>query len=162
MPKDIGYMNCSKKSFWHLRWISKCRCSDLAVWHQLVKCCVSLILDGWCKGLYWFWLRGRTSSRVCEGTILTCTGVPVVGGYKRGESGREAPKSLLEWLRQVPISRRVGECVFCELCASRWTCPEKEPASSFYRHKEGRLHAWDDLRSCCLLPEWWENSRWSL
>ena len=33
---------------------------------------------------------------VCECTVLSCTGVPVVGEYKQGERGREAPKSLLE------------------------------------------------------------------
>ena len=33
---------------------------------------------------------------MCESTVLSCTGVLVVGGYKRGERGREAPKSLLE------------------------------------------------------------------
>ena len=32
---------------------------------------------------------------VCECTVLSCIGVPVVGEYKRGERGREAPKSLL-------------------------------------------------------------------
>jgi hypothetical protein len=32
----------------------------------------------------------------CASTVLSCTGVLVVGGYKRGERGREAPKSLLE------------------------------------------------------------------
>ena len=33
---------------------------------------------------------------VCESTVLSCTGVPVVGEYKQDERGREAPKSLLE------------------------------------------------------------------
>ena len=33
---------------------------------------------------------------VCECTVLSCTGVPVVAEYKRGERGREAPRSLLE------------------------------------------------------------------
>ena len=36
------------------------------------------------------------SSRGCASTVLSCTEVLVVGGYKQGERGREAPKSLLE------------------------------------------------------------------
>ena len=48
-------------------------------------------------GLSWFRLRGHTSSKgVCEGTALSCTGGACSRGYKRGERGREAPKSLLE------------------------------------------------------------------
>ena len=40
---------------------------------------------------------GRTSSKgVCEGTVLSCTGGACSMGYRRGERGREAPKSLLE------------------------------------------------------------------
>ena len=34
--------------------------------------------------------------RVCESTVLSCTGGACSRGYKRGERGREAPKSLLE------------------------------------------------------------------
>ena len=33
---------------------------------------------------------------VCEGTVLSCTRSACSRGYKRGERGREAPKSLLE------------------------------------------------------------------
>ena len=33
---------------------------------------------------------------VCEGTVLSCTGGACSRGYKRGERGRETPKSLLE------------------------------------------------------------------
>ena len=40
---------------------------------------------------------GRTSSKgVCESTALSCTGGACSRGYKRGERGREAPRSLLE------------------------------------------------------------------
>ena len=40
---------------------------------------------------------GRTSSKgVCEGTVLSCTVGACSRGYRRGERGREAPKSLLE------------------------------------------------------------------
>ena len=48
-------------------------------------------------GLSWFRPRGRTSSkRVGEGTVLSCTRSACSRGYKRGERGRKAPKSLLE------------------------------------------------------------------
>ena len=48
-------------------------------------------------GLSWFRPRGRTSSkRVCEGTVLSCTRSACSRGYKRGERGRETPRSLLE------------------------------------------------------------------
>ena len=33
---------------------------------------------------------------LCECTVLSCTGGACSSGYKRGERGREAPKSLLE------------------------------------------------------------------
>ena len=33
---------------------------------------------------------------VCEGAVLSCTGGACSRGYKQGERGREAPKSLLE------------------------------------------------------------------
>ena len=47
---------------------------------------------------------------VCECTVLSCTGVPVVGEYKRGERGREAPMSLLgekmiEASANIPLKR---------------------------------------------------------
>ena len=48
-------------------------------------------------GLSWFQPRGRTSSKgVCECIVLSCTGGAYSRGYKRGERGRKAPKSLLE------------------------------------------------------------------
>src|SRR6185437_4733365 len=48
-------------------------------------------------GLSWFRSCGRTSSKgVCESTVLSCTGGACSRGYKRGERGREAPRSLLE------------------------------------------------------------------
>jgi len=47
-------------------------------------------------GLSWFRPRGRTSSKgVREGTVLSCTRNACSRGYKRGERGREALKSLL-------------------------------------------------------------------
>ena len=56
-------------------------------------------------------------ARACECTVLSCTGVPVVGEYKRGERGREAPKSLLEE-KMIEASVNIvlrRACVCCEL-----------------------------------------------
>ena len=36
------------------------------------------------------------SKGVSESTVLSCTGGAYSRGYKRGERGREAPRSLLE------------------------------------------------------------------
>jgi hypothetical protein len=47
------------------------------------------------RGLSWFRPRGRTSSRVCVSTVLSCTGVLIEGGYKQGERGGESSKSLV-------------------------------------------------------------------
>ena len=45
------------------------------------------------------------------------SGVLVVGGYKRGERGRETPKSLLEEVIEASanIGAQESGCVFCEL-----------------------------------------------
>ena len=37
----------------------------------------------------------RPAKGVCEGTVLSCTRSACCRGYKQGERGREAPKSLL-------------------------------------------------------------------
>src|SRR6185503_12876196 len=37
----------------------------------------------------------RPAKGVCEGTVLSCTRSACSRGYKQGERGREAPKSLL-------------------------------------------------------------------
>ena len=59
-------------------------------------------------GLSWFRPRGRTSSKgVCEGTVLSCTGGACCRGYKQGERGREAPKSLLEE-KLIEASANIG------------------------------------------------------
>ena len=48
-------------------------------------------------GLSLFRPWGCTSSKgVCESTVLSCTGGASSRGHKRGERGREAPRSLLE------------------------------------------------------------------
>ena len=40
---------------------------------------------------------------VCEGTVLSCTRNACSRGYKRGERGREAPKSLLDASVEVSV-----------------------------------------------------------
>ena len=56
-------------------------------------------------------------ARVCECTVLSCTGGACSRGYKQGERGREAPKSLLEE-EMIEASANTGApesgCVFCE------------------------------------------------
>ena len=44
--------------------------------------------------------------RLCECTVLSCTGGACSRGYKRGERGREAPKSLLE--EMIEASANIG------------------------------------------------------
>ena len=59
-------------------------------------------------GFIWFWPRGRMSSKgVCEGTVLSCTGGARSRGYRRGERGKEAPKSLLEE-KLIEASANIG------------------------------------------------------
>ena len=61
-------------------------------------------------GLSWFRPRGRTSSKeVCESTILSCTEGAYSRGYKQGERGREAPRSLLEKESGVVMIVNVGD-----------------------------------------------------
>ena len=43
---------------------------------------------------------------LCECTVLSCTEVLVVGEYKRGERGREAPKSLVQ-ARMIEASANI-------------------------------------------------------
>ena len=60
--------------------------------------------------LSWFRPWGRTSSKgVCESTVLSCTGGACSRGYKRGERGREAPRSLLEEESGVAMIVNVGD-----------------------------------------------------
>jgi hypothetical protein len=47
-------------------------------------------------GLSWFRPEPYVQQGCARGTILLCTGVPVVGGYKRGGRGGEASKSQEE------------------------------------------------------------------
>ena len=68
--------------------------------------------------LSWFRPRGHTSSKgVCEGTVLSCTGGTCSRGYKRGERGREAPKSLLEE-KLIEASANIGAQKSVCVCAT--------------------------------------------
>ena len=92
-----------------------CRCPDLAVRHQLVKCRV-ISLPRWLmqeatqeRTIYSGSGRGAVlPARGCARALYyLAPGVPVVGGYKRGERGREAPKSLLEE-RLIEANANIG------------------------------------------------------
>ena len=71
---------------------------------QLVNVAGFLVPDGDARGNHsnarFYPGSGRGAVRpvkgVCEGTVLSCTRGACSRGYKRGERGREAPKSLLE------------------------------------------------------------------
>ena len=60
-------------------------------------------------------------AKECECTVLSCTGDACSRGYKRGERGREAHKSLLEE-ELIEANANIGAqesgCVFCELRVS--------------------------------------------
>ena len=110
-------------------------------------------------GLSWFRPRGRMSSKgVCEGTVLSCTRSACSRGYKRGERGREAPKSLLEEGLSVANSD-VGarsECVCSESCVPREPtdlfkgCP---PPPFIDTRRDGYMHR--GSRRSSFLPELW-------
>ena len=55
---------------------------------------------------------------MCEGTVLSYTGGACSRGYRRGERGREAPKSLLEEELSVASCdvRARSEYVLSERC----------------------------------------------
>ena len=89
---------------------------------------------------------GRTSSR--EGsTVLSCTGVLVVGGTSLSERGREAPKSLdvlemieasanmVRWSASVSVSLRL-----------------RVPLPPFIDSRRDELHAWEISRVVPFSP----------
>ena len=51
----------------------------------------------------------RPAKGVCEVTVLSCTRSACSRGYKRGERGREAPKSLLEVETGIAMVVNVGD-----------------------------------------------------
>ena len=63
---------------------------------------------------------------MCESTVLSCTGGACSRGYKRGERGREAPRSLLKE-ELIEASTNIGaQKIVCALvsCAK---CVETPP-----------------------------------
>ena len=68
-------------------------------------------------GLSRFRPWGRTSSKgVCEGTVLSCTGVPVVGGTSEARKGGKLPSLYYMIEASANIGAQESECVLCELC----------------------------------------------
>ena len=62
--------------------------------------------------------------RVCECNVLSCTGGACSRGYKRGERGREAPKSLLEEKlieasANIGAQKSVSALVSCAKCGEQ-------------------------------------------
>ena len=51
----------------------------------------------------------RQAKGACESVVLSCTRSACSRGYKRGERGREAPKSLLEEELGVAMVVNVGD-----------------------------------------------------
>ena len=73
-------------------------------------------------GLFWFRPWDRTSSKgVCESTILSCIGGACSRGYKRGERGRKAPKSLLEE-EMIEASANIGAQESGRVCSASYMC----------------------------------------
>ena len=60
----------------------------------------------------------RPAKGVCEGTVLSCTRCACSRGYKQGERGRKAPKSLLE----EGLSVASGDVGAISECALRGRC----------------------------------------
>ena len=59
--------------------------------------------------------------RVCECSVLSCTGGACSRGYKQGERGREAHKSLLEE-ELIEANANIGAQESGCVCVLRVTC----------------------------------------
>ena len=98
--------------------------------------------------------------RVCESTVPSCTGGACSRGYKQGDRGREAPKSLLEE-ELIEANANIGtQKSVCALWVVLGVVldeliPKGKLASSFYRHKEGQCTCTGNRRSRRLLLESW-------
>ena len=90
-------------------------------------------------------------------TVLSCTGVLVVGGTSVSERGKEAPKSL-DVLGVIEVSANIGSCE----CECEFACVRSCVSPSFYRPKEGRITYVHEQWSRLLPPESGENSWRSL
>ena len=93
-------------------------------------------------GLSWFRPWGRTFSKgVCESTVLSCTGGACSRGYKRGERGREAPRSLLEE-ELIEMSANIGARKSVCVLPNGPTTPLKEsPPPPFIDTRRDGVHA---------------------
>ena len=91
------------------------------------------------------WFR-PTGPYVQQGgsTVLSCTGVLVIGGTSLSERGREAPKSL-DVLELIEASANMGWCE-CECIRVSFRLPPRVYSRpSFYRLKEGRVICMGDM-----------------
>ena len=68
---------------------------------------------------------------MCESTVLSCTGGACSRGYKRGERGREAPKSLLDE-KLIEVSANIG--------AQERVCSVSDAECSVLPDPEDRAH----------------------
>ena len=123
-----------------------------AVWHQLVKCCV-ISLSGWLiqkatqeRTVYPGSGRGavRPARGCARALYYLAPGVPVVGGYKRGERGREAPKSLLEEVIEasanIGAQKSVCALVSCAKCGEQPRWIRQRPPPPFIDTRRGGVH----------------------
>ena len=62
---------------------------------------------------------------MCEGTVLSCTGGACSRGYRRGERGWEAPKSLLEEV-MIEASANIGAPESGCVCFASYVCVNDE------------------------------------
>ena len=80
-------------------------------------------------GTHWFILVPAVGpyvqQRVCECTVLSCTGGACSRGYKRGERGREAPKSLLDEV-MIEASANIGAQESGCVCSASYVCVNDE------------------------------------
>jgi len=72
-------------------------------------------------GLSWFWLWGCTSSRGARGRCIIFHRSACSRGYKQGERGREAPKSLLEE-EMIEASANIGTQESACVCSASYVC----------------------------------------
>ena len=81
---------------------------------------------------------------MCEGTILSCTGGAYSRGYRRGERGREAPKSLLDE-KLIEVSANISGSVVLSVAYYRMVRsrdPLKgSPPPPFIDTRRGGVHA---------------------
>ena len=59
-------------------------------------------------------------AKVCECTVLSCTGGDCSRGYKRGERGREAHRSLLD--KVIEASANIGAQESGCVCSASYVC----------------------------------------